>query len=91
MAIAAIMVAILAARSNRALLYNKPSILQRTVGTVETNVFSDQIDFYRICPSDRHVWESLQNQMKNKLSMYKQQKHSFFHLRASCKEMSRVT
>ena len=26
---------------------------------VETNVFPDRIDFYRICPSDRHVWESL--------------------------------
>ena len=43
----------------RALLYNKPSILYRTVGPVETNVFPNQIDFYRICPSDRHVWESL--------------------------------
>ena len=46
-------------RSNRALSYNKPSILYRTVGPVETNVFPDQNDFYRICPSDRHVWESL--------------------------------
>jgi len=43
----------------RALLYNKPSILNRTVGPVETNVFSDRIDFYRICPSGRQVWESL--------------------------------
>jgi hypothetical protein len=43
----------------RALLYNKPSILYWTVGPVETNVFPDQIDFYRICPSDWHVWESL--------------------------------
>jgi hypothetical protein len=46
-------------RSSRALLYNKPSILYRTVGPVETNVFPDRIEFYRICPSDRHVWESL--------------------------------
>ena len=43
----------------RALLYNKPSILYRTVGPVETNAFPDRIDFYPICPSDRHVWESL--------------------------------
>ena len=48
-------------RSNRALLYNKPSILYRTIGPVETNVFPDRINFYRICPSDRHVWESLCN------------------------------
>ena len=43
----------------RALLYNKPSILYRTVCPVETNAFPDRIDFYPICPSDRHVWESL--------------------------------
>jgi hypothetical protein len=30
-----------------------------TVGPVETNVFPDRIDFYRIFPLDRHVWESL--------------------------------
>jgi hypothetical protein len=34
-------------------------LLYRRVGPVETNVFPDRIDFYRICPSDRHVWESL--------------------------------
>jgi hypothetical protein len=48
-------------RSNRALLYNKPSILYRTIGLVETNVFPDRINFYRICPLDRHVWDSLCN------------------------------
>jgi hypothetical protein len=32
----------------RALLYNKPSILYRTVGPVETNAFPDRIDFYKI-------------------------------------------
>ena len=43
-----------------ALLYNKLSILYQTVGPVETNVLRDQIDFYRICLSDRHVWETLE-------------------------------
>jgi hypothetical protein len=35
----------------RALLYNKPSILNKTVGLVENIVFPDRIDFYRISPS----------------------------------------
>ena len=45
----------------RALLYNKPSILNKTVGLVENIVFPDRIDFYPISPSpsNRHVWESL--------------------------------
>jgi hypothetical protein len=33
--------------------------LYRPVGPVETNIFLERIDFYHICPSDRHVCESL--------------------------------
>ena len=57
-------------RSNRALLCNKPSILYQTVDLVETNVFPDRIDFYRICPLDRHVWESLLYTSKSLMIRY---------------------
>ena len=43
----------------RALLNNKPSILIRTVSPVETNVFPDQINFYRFVRQTSIFWESL--------------------------------
>jgi hypothetical protein len=38
-----------------------------------------------------HYKKTHQNQMKNKLTMYKQQKQPFLHLRASGLKMGRVT
>jgi hypothetical protein len=32
-----------------------------------------------------------QNQMKNKFSVYKEQKHPFLHLKASCFKIGKVT